>query len=174
MAFYCDTWRNRTHDPCVSWFRMLNYYTTAPTNTSQMLITVWYKYCSRGCRQGDVLTSATHGPVGWYYHFFIESFPQICFEGKWLQNRLRADKKESRSLLAVDVQGHQRGGFCIRRWISASSSISLKCALRASGCRIGYEPTKRSRDHFRRSMSRDTNVEVSALGVGSLLHRVFP
>ena len=45
--------------------------------------------------------------------FFIESFPQMCFEGKWLQNRLRADKM--------------------------------------------------SRDHFWRSISRDTNVEVSAL-----------
>ena len=40
-------------------------------------------------------------------------FPQMCFKGKWLQNRLRADKNESRSLLAVDIQGHQRGGFCI-------------------------------------------------------------
>ena len=37
----------------------------------------------------------------------------MCFEGKWLQNRLRADENESRSLLAVDIQGHQRGGFCI-------------------------------------------------------------
>ena len=40
---------------------------------------------------------------------------------------------------------------------------SLKCPLRESGCRIGYELTKVSRDHFWRSMSRDTNVEVSAL-----------
>ena len=45
--------------------------------------------------------------------FFIESSPQMCFEGEWLQNRLRADKNESRSLLAVDIQGHQLGGFCI-------------------------------------------------------------
>ena len=37
--------------------------------------------------------------------FFIESFPQMCLEGKWLQNRLRADKNESRSLSAVDIQG---------------------------------------------------------------------
>ena len=44
---------------------------------------------------------------------FIESFPQMCFEGKWLQNQLRADKNESRSLSAVDTQGNQRGGFCI-------------------------------------------------------------
>ena len=44
-----------------------------------------------------------------------------------------------------------------------SSSLYLKCALRKSGCRIGYEPTKMSRDHFWRSISRDTNVEVSAL-----------
>ena len=36
--------------------------------------------------------------------FFIWSFPQMCFEGKWLQNRLRADKNESRSLLAVNIQ----------------------------------------------------------------------
>ena len=42
----------------------------------------------------------------------MESFPRMCFEGKWLQNRLRADKNESISLLAVDIQGHQRGGFC--------------------------------------------------------------
>ena len=47
------------------------------------------------------------------YFLFIDHFPQLCFEGKWLQNRLRADKNESRSLLAVDIQGHQRGGFCI-------------------------------------------------------------
>ena len=44
-----------------------------------------------------------------------------------------------------------------------SSSLSLECALRESGCRIGYEPTKMIRDHFWRSISRDTNVEVSAL-----------
>ena len=44
---------------------------------------------------------------------FIEPVPQMCFEGKWLQNRLRADKNESRSLLAVEIQGHQRGGFYI-------------------------------------------------------------
>ena len=43
--------------------------------------------------------------------FFIESFPQMRFEGKWLQNRLRADKNKSISLLAVDIQGHQRGGL---------------------------------------------------------------
>ena len=45
--------------------------------------------------------------------FFFKSFLQICFEGKWVQNRLRADKNELRSLSAVDIQGHQRGGFCI-------------------------------------------------------------
>ena len=43
-----------------------------------------------------------------------------------------------------------------------SSSLSLNCALKESGCRIGYEPIKMSRDHFWRSISRDTNVEVSA------------
>ena len=31
----------------------------------------------------------------------------MCFEGKWLQNQLQADKKELRSLLVVDIQGHQ-------------------------------------------------------------------
>ena len=51
--------------------------------------------------------------------FFNHSFPQTCFEGKWLQNRLRADKNESRSLLAVDIQGHQHGGFCMRRGLEA-------------------------------------------------------
>lgn len=45
--------------------------------------------------------------------FFIESSPQVWFEGKWLQHRLQADKNESRSLMAVDIQGHQHGDFCI-------------------------------------------------------------
>ena len=40
-----------------------------------------------------------------------------------------------------------------------SSSLSLKFPLRESGCRIGYEPTEMSRDHFWRSISRDTDVE---------------
>ena len=37
----------------------------------------------------------------------------MCFEGKWLQNWLRADKNKLRSLLVVDIEGHQRGGICI-------------------------------------------------------------
>ena len=41
---------------------------------------------------------------------FIESFPQMCF---WFANRLRADENELTSLLVVDIQGHQRGGFCM-------------------------------------------------------------
>ena len=45
--------------------------------------------------------------------FFIESFPQMCFEKKWLENQLRANKNELRSFLVVNVQGHQFGGFCI-------------------------------------------------------------
>ena len=44
-----------------------------------------------------------------------------------------------------------------------SSSLSFKCALRESGCRIGSEPKKMSRDHFWRSISGDTNVGVSAM-----------
>ena len=43
-----------------------------------------------------------------------------------------------------------------------ASSLSLKCALRESGCRIGYEPTKMNRHPFWRSISSDTNAEVSA------------
>ena len=39
----------------------------------------------------------------------------------------------------------------------------MKFALSESGCRIGNELAKMSRDHFWRSISRDTNVEVSAL-----------
>ena len=37
----------------------------------------------------------------------------MYFEGKLLQNLLLADKNELRSFSAVDIQGHQRGGFCI-------------------------------------------------------------
>ena len=52
---------------------------------------------------------------------FIESFPQMCFAGQWLQNRLRADKNESRSILAVDIPGHQRGGrrVCMNSFLSS-------------------------------------------------------
>ena len=49
------------------------------------------------------------------------------------------------------------------RYADSSSSLSPKSALRESGCRIDYEPTKMSPDHFWRSIYRDTNVEVSAL-----------
>ena len=38
----------------------------------------------------------------------------MCSEGKWLQNRLPGEKNELTSFLAVDIQGHQRGGFCIK------------------------------------------------------------
>ena len=55
----------------------------------------------------------------------IESFPQMYFEGKWLQNRLRADKNESKSLSAVDFQGHQRGGFCISPLIAMIACDNL-------------------------------------------------
>ena len=109
-------------------------------------------------RGGQVNADPCVAPI-----FFIESFAQMCFEGKWLQNLLRAEKNESISLLAVDIQGDQRGGFCIRRSISSSSSLSLKYALKESGCRICYEPKKMSRFRFWRSISRETNVEVSAL-----------
>ena len=83
---------------------------------------------------------------------------------------VKSRQNESRSLLAVDIQGHKRGGFCIFPIDCASSSLSLKCAFRESGCRIGYEPTKMSRDHFWRSISRDINVEVSAF---SPIHYCF-
>ena len=36
---------------------------------------------------------STHSCIRFPNAFFIESFPQIRFEGKWLQNRLRADEK---------------------------------------------------------------------------------
>ena len=52
-----------------------------------------------------------------------------------------------------------------------SSSLSFKCALRESGCRIGYEPTKMSRVHFWRSISRDINLEVSALSPPKVLRQ---
>ena len=61
--------------------------------------------------------------------FLIESFPHMCFEGKWLQNRLRAEKNESRSFLVVDIQGHQRGDLCI----VPSSSMFFQPRLSMSG-----------------------------------------
>ena len=62
----------------------------------------------------------------------------MCFEGKWLQNRLPADKNESRSVLRVDIQGHQRGGFCIvptgvlkRGNVKMDKALSSKITLKA-------------------------------------------
>ena len=56
-----------------------------------------------------------------------------------------------------------KGAVCAPLFsIFFSSSLSLKRAVRESGCRIGYEPIKTSQDHFWWSISRDTNVEVSA------------
>ena len=50
----------------------------------------------------------------------------------------------------------------------SSSSLSLK------RLQIGYEPTKMSWDHFWGSISRDTNLEVSALSQLIMLHRGLP
>ena len=60
-------------------------------------------------------------------------------------------------------------GRAFRSRIILSSSLSLKCALRESSCRIGCEPKKMSRDHFWRSISRETNVEVSALSPSRII-----
>ena len=54
-----------------------------------------------------------------------------------------------------------------------SSSPFLKFALRESGCRIGYELTKMSRDHFWRSISSDNNMEVSALSPIPSYHNYY-
>ena len=59
--------------------------------------------------------STTHSPCLVHLvdqSIFIESFPQMYLEGNWLQNRSRANKM-SRDHLAVGIQRHQRGGFCI-------------------------------------------------------------
>ena len=56
---------------------------------------------------------------------------------------------------------------------SSSSDLSFNSALREGGCRIGYEPTKVSLDHFRRSVSMGTNVEVSALSPWIILICIY-
>ena len=58
---------------------------------------------------------------------FIKSFPRMCFEGKWLQNGLQADKNDLRSILAVDIQGHQCGGFCIDINVAVSALSPVLC-----------------------------------------------
>ena len=101
----------------------------------------------------------------------------ILVQGKVEGSRKR--RKLGRSWKVMSrTENHSNGStdrcFILRQKLtSSSSSLSLKCALRESGCRIGHEPTKMSRDHFWQSVSRETNVEVSALGVQSLLHQVF-
>ena len=50
---------------------------------------------------------------------------------------------------------------------SPSSSLrpSFKCTLRESGCRADEKPTIMSRGHFWQLITRDNNVEVSALSI---------
>ena len=69
--------------------------------------------------------------------FFIESFPQMCCEGKRLQNRLRAEKNESILLLAVDIQGHQRGGFCIAPNVIAVGPGIVRKVISYANAQIG-------------------------------------
>ena len=68
-------------------------------------LTLYYFECSEHSRE----LFGSHAPY-FTVIFFIESFLQLCFEGKWLQNRLLADECELRSLSAVNIQGHQLGG----------------------------------------------------------------
>ena len=65
----------------------------------------------------------------------------MSFEGKWLQNRLRDDKNESRSLLAVDIKGYQRGGFCIvpRKYIG---ELSKRLIILLETCK--HDPSAKS------------------------------
>ena len=49
--------------------------------------------------------------------FFIESFPKYALRESGCRIGHEPTKNELRSLSAVDIQGHQRGGFCIvPRW----------------------------------------------------------
>ena len=47
--------------------------------------------------------------------------------------------------------------------VQSSPSLSLRHALREIGCIIDYEPTNTNRYPFWRSISRDTNMDISAL-----------
>ena len=52
----------------------------------------------------------------------------------------------------------------------SSLSLSFNCALRESGCRIGYEPTKNELRSLSAVDIQDTNVEVSALSLVCFMH----
>ena len=97
--------------------------------------------------------------------FLIESYLLMCFEGKWLQNRLRTDKNESKSLLVVDIQGHQRGGFCIVPSFTIDimfinyqrRALDFKCFGKSLQM---LAPTSCQRTH--RSLNKDTQEPVTS------------
>ena len=72
-------------------------------------------------------------------------------------------KPASKELIAQELSGWVFGEVnsekCLRPIFLFIESFPQMC-FEGSSCRIGYEPTKISRDHFWRSISRDTNVEV--------------
>ena len=83
------------------------------------------RYCTRDTQACQFLSPLFKSSTNFAKHctriiIFIESVLQMCFEGKWLQNRSRADKM--------------------------------------------------NRDHFWRSISRNNNVEVSALSPLDLVY----
>ena len=64
----------------------------------------------------------------------------MCFEEKWLQNQLRAEKNESRSLLMVNIKGHQRGGVCIVLFLDISiKALSFVHFLKNGSLEMGNE-----------------------------------
>ena len=90
---------------------------------------------------------------------FLSRFLYLEDEKK-ARTRLIDSKKKSSIMPRIAAEYHFLKG--VIEWI-----VCGKCALRESGCRIGYEPTRMSRDYFWWSISRDTNVEVSALSPAS-------
>ena len=100
LCFYRETCRTRTHMSCVmSPHAQPLHHGIIPLPDIHLIVS---SVCGLDCVRSNQAVPT-----------FVESILQMCLEGKWLQNRLRADKNELRSLLAVDIKGHQRGGFCV-------------------------------------------------------------
>ena len=93
---------------------------------TRMINSVWMQKAESLRRLGEIWQMLNAQVIS------IESFLQVCFEGKWLQNRLRTDKNESRSLFAVEIQGHQRAGFCIVSHASDENNKMKKTQARNS------------------------------------------
>ena len=89
----------------------------------------------------------------------------MCFEEKWLQNRLRADENELRSPSADDIQGHQRGGFCIVP-VSVTNSANSSNVMHFLCCK--EIPSDKNKDKEKLMFNKTRLFDVRMVGLDNI------